>query len=402
MTMQGAGEEAGDYVQEKGGYNKNGVSWASVAMFSTTTTASSTTPPTPMTMATTPTQRSSVSPGVTPLVMDRAGENVPDPVRMAVRACRMASKIKTLEKLLRQVEMKSCLAAEDVQRRRERAADKEAVIRCASSSVYRGALAAAESELAQATEHATLMARLVHESREDVETIMEDTEKVCAELTAHAAELEVLRSEKGRLDDALATLQVQAQECERREFAALEKASVMEEELESGNRKRQALEETLRALESEVAEAAASAAAAATTMTSEKHDFMNRDRQIEHDAERARDKEQLQRLQEALARERATVRSLIESKRASHHPPRITTTTTTNNATALRTPVSPTRSESCHRVAHAAQLLVHASASGVGVAVAFAAWWFGLMNIETIEAAMLAVTGAGVDNIPWT
>ena len=176
----------------------------------------------------------------------------------------------------------------------------------------------------------------------------------------------------------------------------------MEEELESGNRKRQALEETLRALESEVAEAAAAAAAATTTMTSEKHDFMNRDRQIEHDTERARDKEQLQRLQEALARERATVRSLIESKRASHHPPRITTTTTTNNVTALRTPVSPTRSESCHRVAHAAQLLVHASASGVGVAVAFAAWWFGLMNIETIEAAMLAVTGAGVDDIPWT
>ena len=74
----------------------------------------------------------------------------------------------------------------------------------------------------------------------------------------------------------------------------------------------------------------------------------------------------------------------------------------TSNEAALLTPVSPTRSESCHRAVNAAQLVVHASASGVGVAVAFAAWWFGLVNIDTIETALRAVTGAGVAEIPWT
>ena len=406
--MQEAGRAGGGYEDEKAGYNA--LSWSSATV---STTTSSSTPRTPMTTATTPTQRSTSSPGVTPPLVREYGvgeerapnmENVmtpammPDPLRVAVRARRMANRIKTLESMLCHVETKSCLAVNEVQRHRERAADKEAVIRCASNAVYRGALAAAEDELAQATEHTAFMARLVHESREDVETIMEDTEKVCMELTSHVAELESLRAEKARLDDVLATLQVQAQDCERREFAALEKVSVMEGELESHNEKIRALEEALRALKSQAAAAAPAAA------SSEKQSQLD---QHENDAERVRDKEQLQRLQEALARERATVRSLIESRRTSSYHLTSTTTTKTsssaNNTAAIFMASSTTHSQSSRHAMNAARLLVHVSASGVGVAVAFAAWWFGLVNIDTIDTAMLAMTGAGTAaEIPWT
>ena len=168
----------------------------------------------------------------------------------------MASRIKILESLLRQVEAQSCLAVEDAGRKRDSVLQKEIVLRTASEALLRGALSVAEQENIQAMQHREEMIIMMRESKREVDNVKASAEKICDEISSQALEMEAIRKNNVTLMTTIDQLKgerdevyLKAQTTENNEFVALERASVLETILEREDKKRQDVESKAQVLE---------------------------------------------------------------------------------------------------------------------------------------------------------